>query len=353
MKRWIHHCAQRVSRRSHSTARVSSRRRGWRTSLIDFLYCPLAHALMDSLLLKSRREGWVSRLRLPRSRLGRSLPLFCFIFRVLAQHVLKEDRWGWVWERREVTLSKLNPSRRNREIDREILLKKQKWWQHAGVEKSIAQCAWVVGGVQRKSRREKEVPAWKDKHFSGFRIRNVPRKWHRGSTAVTLTSRRTEVATSVREPKQQGLLGGRRTGEVVPWTESFGDLTTADHKVLSEGGESRNNHWFAIVVQDLATQWIQSYPCKTKLLRRPERSSRKFFDPPVRCWLRSFYAHAEQERFEVSRNGYVEAIQDPHHGGDWKWGSPNNRGSTSICSRVWFIRDGEITGGNASSSIAW
>ena len=44
----------------------------------------------------------------------------------------------------------------------------------------------------------------------------------------------------------------------------FGDLITADHKVLSGGCESRNNHRYAVVVQDLATQWIQSYPCKTK-----------------------------------------------------------------------------------------
>ena len=44
----------------------------------------------------------------------------------------------------------------------------------------------------------------------------------------------------------------------------FGDLLTADHKVLSESCESRNNHRYDIVVQELATQWIQSYPCKTK-----------------------------------------------------------------------------------------
>ena len=40
----------------------------------------------------------------------------------------------------------------------------------------------------------------------------------------------------------------------------FGDSITADHKVLSESCESRNNHRYAVVVQDLATQWIQSYP---------------------------------------------------------------------------------------------
>ena len=56
----------------------------------------------------------------------------------------------------------------------------------------------------------------------------------------------------------------RRIGGAVPRAESFGDLITADHKVLSESCESRNSHRYAIVVQDLATQWIQSYPCKNK-----------------------------------------------------------------------------------------
>ena len=56
----------------------------------------------------------------------------------------------------------------------------------------------------------------------------------------------------------------RRTGGAVLRAENFGDLMTADHKDLSESCESRNNHRYAVVVQDLATQWIQAYPCKTK-----------------------------------------------------------------------------------------
>ena len=56
----------------------------------------------------------------------------------------------------------------------------------------------------------------------------------------------------------------RRNGEAVLRAANFGDLITADHKVLSDNCESRNNHRYAVVVQDLATQWIQSYPCKTK-----------------------------------------------------------------------------------------
>ena len=64
----------------------------------------------------------------------------------------------------------------------------------------------------------------------------------------------------------------RRADTVVPRAEHFGDLIAADHKVLSEESESRNNHRYAVVVQNLATQLLQSYPCKTKNLssRDPE-----------------------------------------------------------------------------------
>ena len=54
----------------------------------------------------------------------------------------------------------------------------------------------------------------------------------------------------------------------------FGDLIPADHEVLSEGCESRNNHRYAVVVQDLATQWIQSCPRKTKTSQE-----QKFLEP--------------------------------------------------------------------------
>ena len=71
----------------------------------------------------------------------------------------------------------------------------------------------------------------------------------------------------------------RRTGVAVPRADNFGDLILADHKVLSEGCESRNNHRHAIVVQDLATQWIQSYPCKTTTSQETQRSLQKFLEP--------------------------------------------------------------------------
>ena len=66
---------------------------------------------------------------------------------------------------------------------------------------------------------------------------------------------------------------------VVPRVEIFGDLITADHKILIEESESRNNHRYAVVVQDLAMQWRKSYPCKTKTSQETEQSLRKFLEP--------------------------------------------------------------------------
>ena len=71
----------------------------------------------------------------------------------------------------------------------------------------------------------------------------------------------------------------KRTGTIVTRADNFGDLISADHKVLREGCESRNNHRHAIVVQDLATQWIQSYPCKTKTSQETTKSFQKFLEP--------------------------------------------------------------------------
>ena len=71
----------------------------------------------------------------------------------------------------------------------------------------------------------------------------------------------------------------RRNGGAVPLAENFGDLITTDHKVLSDNCESRNNHRYAAVVQDLATQWIQAYPCKNKTSQETQRSLLKFLEP--------------------------------------------------------------------------
>ena len=73
----------------------------------------------------------------------------------------------------------------------------------------------------------------------------------------------------------------RRSGEAVPRAENFGDLITAEHKVLNEDGESRNNHRYAVVVQELATPMDSILSrAKQKTSQDTEKSLRKFLEPP-------------------------------------------------------------------------
>ena len=58
-------------------------------------------------------------------------------------------------------------------------------------------------------------------------------------------------------------------------TEKYGDLTTVEYKIPSEGCEPRNNHRYAVVVQVLATQWN---PCQTKTSQETEKNLQKFLE---------------------------------------------------------------------------
>ena len=65
----------------------------------------------------------------------------------------------------------------------------------------------------------------------------------------------------------------------MPKAENFEDLITADQNVLSEGCESRHSHRYAVGVEDLATLWLQSYPCKTETSQETQKSLMKFLEP--------------------------------------------------------------------------
>ena len=71
----------------------------------------------------------------------------------------------------------------------------------------------------------------------------------------------------------------RRNGEAVPRAVNFGDLTTAQITKFSVKIVNLETHRYAIVVQDLASQWIQSYPCKTNTSQERQRSLQKFLEP--------------------------------------------------------------------------
>ena len=78
----------------------------------------------------------------------------------------------------------------------------------------------------------------------------------------------------------------RRNGGAVARAENFGDLITADHTVLSESCQSRNNHRYAIVVQDLATNGSSHIRAKQKLLRKHKGACKSSWN--TRGILKSF-----------------------------------------------------------------
>ena len=105
-------------------------------------------------------------------------------------------------------------------------------------------------------------------------------KWNRVRVSIvsTRTFRRTQIAISAWRQKWRGLLAEDVLVQSCP-EQAILVTWSADHKILSEESASRNNHRYAVVVQHLATLWLQSYPCKTKTSQETEKSLMKFLEP--------------------------------------------------------------------------
>ena len=93
------------------------------------------------------------------------------------------------------------------------------------------------------------------------------------NTVFILTSRKTEIARSVKGPKSQRPRAEDVLAESYLVQKIFGDLITADHKVLSEGCESRNDRIYM-------HSWCRTWPpnrssrirAKQKLLKKPREA---------------------------------------------------------------------------------
>ena len=113
--------------------------------------------------------------------------------------------------------------------------------------------ARMIARMQRESCGDKRVLEHRDSHASSSHepslesMRSVDLDKHSNYTHFR-KDRNCEICKRTkitRDPCR------RRVGRVVPRADNFGDLITADHKVLSDNCESRNNHRYAVVVQDL------------------------------------------------------------------------------------------------------
>ena len=112
------------------------------------------------------------------------------------------------------------------------------------------------------------VPEHRDSHASSSLEPSLEpkptRSVHLGKNSVCTYFPKNRNCEICQRTKITRALCKRRIGGAAPRAKNFGDLITADHKVLSDSCESRNTHRYAVVVQDLTTQSIQAYPCKNK-----------------------------------------------------------------------------------------
>ena len=70
---------------------------------------------------------------------------------------------------------------------------------------------------------------------------------------------------------------GRADG--LPEPVLFGDSLTADHAIINEDDMSRAQDRAALVVQDRATRWIQSYPARSKSAEQTGMALQRFMGP--------------------------------------------------------------------------
>ena len=101
----------------------------------------------------------------------------------------------------------------------------------------------------------------------------------------------------------------RGNGEAVPRAANFDDLLTADHKVLSDNYESRNNHRYAVVVQDLDSMDPDVSMQKQNFTRNPEKLSKVL---GTREETNSHYTDNSLE-FDKACEDLSGIIARPHH----------------------------------------
>ena len=130
---------------------------------------------------------------------------------------------------------------------------------------------WLEDFTDNPEPTEVHAPAHISEHSDSERPMKVATKKRKHSIAKHFPKdRNCDVCLRTKIPKASCR---RRTGEALYFVpEKFGDLITADHKVLNDGCESGDNHRYAVVVQDLATKWIQSYRRKTISSMRRKKS---------------------------------------------------------------------------------
>ena len=77
--------------------------------------------------------------------------------------------------------------------------------------------------------------------------------------------------------------GGDIRTDSLPSPTRFGEMITADHKIMNDDDASREEDRTACVIQDKWSYWLQAYPAPTKSTADTKRALCRFLGPGVTC----------------------------------------------------------------------
>ena len=66
------------------------------------------------------------------------------------------------------------------------------------------------------------------------------------------------------QTKPAKIKSAKNTGETVPEPKVFGDLITVEISIMQDSNQGIHGEEYGVVIEDVATDWIQLYPTSRK-----------------------------------------------------------------------------------------
>ena len=130
------------------------------------------------------------------------------------------------------------------------------------------------------------------------------------------------------------VLATQRTGKAIPWAENLGDLTTANHKVPSEGFETHHSHRHAFVVQDLASRWMDwSMSVQNEKFNWNEKEFNEVLEAIGKAWSHLHWKFPDiwQSLWRIileTPRDYTSSYREKRH--YWKNSTDNQRSCSAV-----------------------
>ena len=115
----------------------------------------------------------------------------------------------------------------------------------------------MTGRKSKKVKEKKERFKKKDKHAVCGRCEHNP------FTHFPMDRENCKVCRDAKPMRHYARTKEHGPPDSLPKPEKFADQLVADHKIITEEDQSRNQDKVACIIQDRATSWLKAYPAPT------------------------------------------------------------------------------------------